>query len=200
MAKTSLKPWRVVRSQHLLRDKWISVRADNCVTASGVEVSPYYVLEYPDWVHIVAIDDFGQMILVQQYRHAYGDISLELPAGGVHPEDAHVLEAGARELAEETGYQARELKLVTSFTASTSKFSNRIHVILATGATIMINSPKPDDSEDIVVHLLSISEAIDLSVTGQIVEANHISSMFLALRAADRIDIVARGQLPTSRL
>jgi hypothetical protein len=37
-------------SPAVLRDRWIDVRADDCITSAGVKVSPYYVLTYPDWV------------------------------------------------------------------------------------------------------------------------------------------------------
>jgi hypothetical protein len=39
----------------LLNDRWINLRADRCLTASGAEIAPYYVLIYPDWVNVVAV-------------------------------------------------------------------------------------------------------------------------------------------------
>lgn len=50
-----VKPWKRKSSQYVLRDRWVSVRADDCVTAEGVEISPYYVLEYPDWVMLLLV-------------------------------------------------------------------------------------------------------------------------------------------------
>jgi hypothetical protein len=46
------------------------LRVDHCVTPAGIEISPYYVLSYPDWVHVVGITEAGSWVLVQQYRHA----------------------------------------------------------------------------------------------------------------------------------
>ena len=56
--------WHVIGSQTLLRDRWIDVRADDCITSVGVKISPYYVLTYPDWVHVVAITSAGALLLV----------------------------------------------------------------------------------------------------------------------------------------
>ena len=67
-----LQPWTVRSSRRVLHDRWISVRADDCVTAEGAEVSPFYVLEYPDWVNVVALDDENHVLLVRQYRHGLG--------------------------------------------------------------------------------------------------------------------------------
>src|SRR4051794_32365072 len=61
------KPWTVKNSRDVIRDRWVKLRADDCVTAEGVEIAPYYVLEYPDWVHVVALDDEDHIILVEQY-------------------------------------------------------------------------------------------------------------------------------------
>ena len=65
--------WRVTGSRYVHKDRWIAVRADDCVTEDGVSVAPYYVLEYPDWVEIVALDADDNLLLVRQYRHGVGD-------------------------------------------------------------------------------------------------------------------------------
>ena len=75
--------WRVVRSEMLLKDRWVELRADDCVTSAGIKIGPYYVLSYPDWVHVVALTSASSLILVRQYRHAVGDCTLELPGGAV---------------------------------------------------------------------------------------------------------------------
>ena len=81
-------PWRTLSSTSVVRDRWIDVRADRCVTPSGVEISPYYVLRYPDWVHVVALTPERGLVLVRQYRHGAGQWFLELPAGGLDGRDA----------------------------------------------------------------------------------------------------------------
>lgn len=90
-------------SRYVHKDRWIAVRADDCVTEDGVSVAPYYVLEYPDWVEIVALDADDNLLLVRQYRHGIADFSIELPAGGMDPSGADPCTAAARELLEETG-------------------------------------------------------------------------------------------------
>ena len=62
---SALRPWRVQASRLALVDRWIRVRADDCLTAEGVEVAPFYVLEYPDWVHVVAVSPDQQILLIR---------------------------------------------------------------------------------------------------------------------------------------
>lgn len=87
--------WTVRRSSHVCRDRWITLREDECVTPEGVVVAPYYVVEYPDWVHVVALDDHDRLLLVRQYRHGTAEFTLELPAGRIDRADADALAAGA---------------------------------------------------------------------------------------------------------
>ena len=89
--------WTVESSTHVFKDRWISVRADSCRTPDGVEIAPFYVLECADWVQVVALDDQDHVVLVEQYRHGLGIEALELPSGGVEPEDANPVEAARRD-------------------------------------------------------------------------------------------------------
>jgi 8-oxo-dGTP pyrophosphatase MutT (NUDIX family) len=88
--------WRVTASRYIHKDRWIALRADDCVTDDGVPVAPYYVLEYPDWVEVVALDADDNVLLVRQYRHGMGDFSIELPAGGMDPGDTDPGRRGPR--------------------------------------------------------------------------------------------------------
>lgn len=51
-----MRPWKIKRSDYLLRDKWLNLRADRCETPEGHIVEPYYVIETRDWVHVAAFD------------------------------------------------------------------------------------------------------------------------------------------------
>lgn len=90
--------WIRINSKYICKDKWISLRADECKMPDGKIIKPYYVLEYPDWVNVVAITKNKEIILTKQYRHAYNKISLELPCGGLEPYDRTPLDAIKREL------------------------------------------------------------------------------------------------------
>jgi 8-oxo-dGTP pyrophosphatase MutT (NUDIX family) len=189
--KASLQPWTVQHSRYLHRDKWLSVRADDCVTASGVEVSPYYVIECPDFVHVVALDISGNVLLVRQYRHGLRGLSLELPAGRLEPGETDVLGAAARELGEETQYGAKRLKQIGNSTASAARFGNTIHTVLAEDCRpLAIPSPE-DPTEDIQLELVPISKALELAMAGEILDASHISSLILGLSKAGKLRLSA---------
>lgn len=176
------KPWRVTHTRLLVRDRWIHLRADDCVRADGLEIAPYYVLDYPDWVQIVAIDENEHLVVVRQYRHGAGRVTLEIPSGCIDDEDATPLAAGARELLEETGYASDRMRQVGVICNNPANQTNEIFVILAEGAR-RVAAQKLDESEDIVVETIPLETARALALSGKFDHSAQIASILIALEA-----------------
>jgi 8-oxo-dGDP phosphatase len=176
--------WQVTGSRIVFRDRWISVRADDCLTRSGVEIAPFYVLEYPDWVHVVALDADNHVILVQQYRHGFGGTTLELPGGVVDAEDSDPVAAARRELAEETGYAADEFRLLASLSPNPSTHTNKVHVVLAR-PVVIAKQPTPDPGEDITVVRLPADEVLRMALEGKLAHSQHVGLLMIGLKAAN---------------
>ena len=169
----------------VIENQWLKVRADDCITSEGFEISPYYVFEYPDWVQIVALDSSDHIILVEQYRHGLGVLSLELPAGSVEPGDGSPIRAGARELAEETGYVADRWHLVASLSPNPANHNNHLHVLLAQGA-VSCGDPDNNPSERLRTIRMPLNEAIHAAMDGKIIQALHVGSLALVLMRLGR--------------
>jgi ADP-ribose pyrophosphatase len=102
-----LKHWKRRSRKTLVEDRWISLHADECELPNGRVISPFYVIDEKEWVHIVAVNRVGEILLTRQYRHAASVICSELPCGAAE-EGEDPLEAARRELKEETGHTADE--------------------------------------------------------------------------------------------
>lgn len=175
----AVSPWTVTASRNLLKDRWISVRADDCVTREGVSIAPFYVLEYPDWVQVVALDAAGDLIMIEQYRHGLGVISLELPTGGMDAgEDP--LRAGQRELGEETGYAASAWRHVASIGTNPASHNNRCHIMLAQNAAFA-RPPADDPTERLRVVTMPVAAAVRRALAGEIVQPMAVAALALAL-------------------
>jgi 8-oxo-dGTP pyrophosphatase MutT (NUDIX family) len=175
--------WHVKRSRIVFEDKWVTLRADDCLTPSGVEIAPFYVLEYPDWVHVVAVDTDDHVVLVQQYRHGYGGVTLELPGGVMDPTDTDPAATAARELAEETGYTASSFQLLASLSPNPATHTNRVHVVLARSAQLT-QQAQSEPEETITVVRVPSDEVLRMALKGEMVHAQHVGLLAIGLKAA----------------
>ncbi len=125
-------PWQILDRRRVLDVPWMRIRRDRVRPPGGPEVE-YYVWEAPDWVTVVPVDEGGRLLVVRQYRHGIGRWTWEFPAGTLDREGEEVLASAARELREETGWEAGRLELVGRVAPSPPKMTNWNHVVLALG-------------------------------------------------------------------
>ncbi|RLA56016.1 MAG: NUDIX hydrolase, partial [Gammaproteobacteria bacterium] len=74
-----MSKWKMLETTELAKLGPFRIRQDKCQLPDGRIMPKYYVVEFPDWVHVIAITPEGMMVLVDQYRHAAEGRFLELP-------------------------------------------------------------------------------------------------------------------------
>ena len=168
--------WRTIDSKVIAKDRWISLRADHCIDERGTEISPYYVLEYPDWVHIVCIDDAERICLIEQYRHGVGHSMFELPCGFVEPEEAP-LAAAERELREETGIVASDWVSLGTFSPNPATHTNWVHLFGCRAVSHGPNAPEPTESlRSIFVTIDELERMIESGRFGQLLHLGTLQA------------------------
>ena len=177
--KPDEKIWqgRVLRSTCLHRAPWLTVRKDTLLLPTGATIPDYYVLEYPEWVSVIAITADERWVMVRQYRHGYGCFSWETPAGVVEESDADFLAAARRELAEETGYGGGEWREYMTISANPATHNNLSHVFLARNV-VKIAEPCLDPTEDLEMVLMPEAEVRKLLEENRICQALHAAPMW----------------------
>ncbi len=108
---------------------------------------------------IVAIDEDGHVLLVDQHRVPLGRRCLELPAGliGDEHESDTVAEAARRELIEETGYACTDIEELGEFWSSPGLVTESFTLVRARGLT-RVGAGGGLADEDIIVHRVSLAE------------------------------------------
>lgn len=172
--------WKTLSSQYLFSDLWFKVRKDVCESPDGKIIDPYYVYEFPEWATAFALTEDNRVIMARQYRHAVGEVCIELPGGCVDDTDKDLESAVARELLEETGFSFTSFTYLGKTSANPSTNNNWMHMFLAKGGK-KTNEQKLDGNEEIVVELYSIDELKQMIREGKIIQSMHVTCILYAL-------------------
>ncbi|UYQ94747.1 NUDIX hydrolase [Chitinophaga horti] len=172
--------WKVLQSEYLHREPWLTVRKDKAQTPAGKVVENYYVHEYPDWVTAVPVTEDGKIIMIRQYRHALGRTIIEVPGGTLDDTDPTPEFGIRRELLEETGYEFDTFENLGAVSANPSTNTNLTHMFLARGGK-KVQEQQLDHNEDIEVILMTPEEVIQLLKNNQIIQSLHTSCLFYGL-------------------
>jgi ADP-ribose pyrophosphatase len=178
--------WKTLSSEYVYNDEWLRARKEVCERPDGKIIQPYYILDYATWVCGVALTEDDQVVLIKQYRHALGEVCIEIPGGCVDKEDANYEVAVRREMAEETGYVFKEAEYLGICSPNPAANSNLMHMFLLTGG-IKKQEQDLDHNEDIEVLLVSLDELFQMVMDRRIHESMHISAIMLALQKLGKL-------------
>ena len=124
--------WSVKGEKELLKTPVFTVNETDSLSPDGKE-GHYVVMDAPDWV-IVIPELNGKFLMVKQWRHGEGALSIEFPGGVI--DDGESPEHGAeRELKEETGAVAGKLTKLGRMNPNPALFANHVHIFLAEDLT-----------------------------------------------------------------
>lgn len=169
-------PFELIRSEMLMQGRAFKIRRDYLKTPDGRETK-FEIIEHGGSVILVPMDADGNLLFVRQYRHAAGVDLLELPAG-TRDGDEPFEECAAREIREETGMEAGNLRKVGEFYLAPGYSTEFMVVYIATD--LKYNPLEADDDEFLSVEKIPIREAIQRAERGEIPDAKSLAALLLA--------------------
>ena len=164
------KPYETINSQVAFNGKIIDIKVDTISLPDG-KTAKREVVVRGDATAIVPIDEKGNVILVEQYRHPVGDMVLEIPAGMLE-EGEDPKACAIRELEEETSFIANELTYITTMYPTVGFCTEKLHIYLA--KNLQQGNFNFDDDEFIEVKKVPLEEAINMIYTGKIIDSKTI--------------------------
>ena len=173
----------------LSREQIYSGRAVNLyldtVEKPGGSRTTREVVEHSDCIAVVVVDGQGNVILVRQFRHAAGKFLLEIPAGGIDP-DEEPIDCVRRELQEEIGYLPQKIERLGGFYSIPGYGTEYLHCFLAT--ELMPSRLVAEDTEGIEVVRVPLDQMSQLIASGEICDAKSIAALltFLFMKSGNK--------------
>ncbi len=169
---------KVLSSKLIYAGRAVRLRVDT-VRLSGGRETTREIVEHSDCVAVIPVDAEGNVLLVEQFRHATGKELLEIPAGGIEPgEDAE--EAVCRELREEIGYLPNRIERLGGFYSAPGYCSEYLHLYLAND--LVPSQLHAEDTEEIRVIRVPVGQIPELIASGRICDAKSIAGLFFFLK------------------
>jgi len=165
-----------IRRESIYKGHLISLREDTVKTPSGKE-SRREIVEHPGAVAVIAITEDNELVLIRQFRKPTEEVLIEIPAGVPHKNEKRE-ESARRELEEETGFHAKNIKKVWQGYTTPGYSDELIEFFIATD--MIKTQQNTDEDESIEVMLVDIEAAVDLVMAGKIKDNKTAIGIWLA--------------------
>lgn len=166
--------WKKLTSKRIYDNPWITVEEDQVINPVGGE-SMYGKVHFKNLaIGIVPLDDQMNTWLVGQWRYPLNEYSWEIPMGG-GLRGVDTLVSAKRELKEETGIEAAEWELFLKIHTSNSVTDEEGYCYVARNLTF--GETSFDETEDLQIRKLPLSEAIDMCMQGEITDSLSLACL-----------------------
>lgn len=171
--------WQRKSTRCVYENPWIKVSHEEVITPGNTD-GIYGVVHFKNTaVGVVPIDDDGNTYLVRQTRYTMNQYTWEIPEGGC-PRHEDTLDAAKRELQEEVGLSAEHWEILQELQLSNSVTDETAVIYRARG--LRQGEQTLDDSEDIEVKKLPLTEAIAMVERGEITDAISVAALLRLAR------------------
>jgi 8-oxo-dGTP pyrophosphatase MutT (NUDIX family) len=162
-----IKPWKKISSKPAGDFRIFSIRSDVKISPRTGKEHDFYVIDAVNWVNVIAVTPDQQLVMVEQYRHGSNTVELEIPGGLMDAGEISPIDAGVRELREETGYEGGQARVIGQVWANPAIMSNTCFTVMVENCRC-VHQVEWDHGEDMITRLVPVSEIPSLVASGKI--------------------------------
>lgn len=172
--------WDVAPGKVVLETPVVTVTSSPVVCRRSGKKKEFYRFGFPDWVNIIALTPERDLVLIRQFRYGSNRMEIEIP-GGMVDKNEHPVDAGCRELLEETGYAGKKARIIGKVCPNPAIQRNYCHTVLVEDA-MRVSEQRFDDMEDIECMVKSEEDVLELLDSGQIDHGLVLNALMFYLR------------------
>jgi ADP-ribose pyrophosphatase len=167
---------QTIQSQRAFEGRLLKLRVDTVRLPDG-GTSTREVVEHPGAVAVLPLTDDGEVLLVRQWRHSIGQVTLEIPAGTLKPGEEPLV-CVERELAEETGTRAARIEHLTDLFVALGYSDELIRIYL--GTELSATPGSPDEDEKVESVRVPLADAVQMCLSGEIRDSKSVVALLMA--------------------
>ena len=179
--KNAPEGWKILSSNKVYSNPYLTVYEEK-LDLAGKRLKTYIRCRRLDYSTIVPFSDDGKNILaIKSYRHLVDSYQVEAPSGYIEKGEAP-LKAARRELKEETGFVAKKIVKVGTYTLDYSMFEQTGHIFAAYG--LKNTGEKNLGSMEAIsqVYFVSLQKVKKMLLAGTILNAASIVALYRAIQ------------------
>ena len=183
MPKPFMQPWRLLASRLVFEHPWLRVFEDTVELPSGTRLQWLRIPHERDTVQVICVDDEERVLVGYQYNHPPGRVVDEFPGGGVGPDEEYEA-AARRELLEETGVYARQVRQIGAFLVHNRRSGIQCRVFVATD--LEQRTATPEEGEATLVEWVPLAE-MDARIRAGEIENGILLAAWSIFRASQGV-------------
>jgi len=186
-ADKEIQKWTLVKEEDVSPSPWFPLVKHTVKLANGNVIDDYYYSPLGDVAQVLALTKNNEVVLVKQYKHALGEVLIELP-GGMQQKNRSIIESALNELEEETGIKATANQLISlgKIANNPTKLNQITYGFILFDAEF--NSvQKLDSTEDILIMTKPAPEVLKMAINGEIYVTDSLNFILKAALAYPNI-------------